>query len=140
MSGQAALTLPRSLPRAMTRRRNRKRASSLVKAVSPFVLLVVLQQKVARLAYLGADPPSVGTTRGEDTLDRGPRRGRGCPAIDHGVVDGLEDGVAVTHLGHMGPGVGGVVIHAAEHPHPAVGSGPGHGGIRLLSAGLAHRE
>ena len=50
-------------------------------------------------------------------------------AVDHGVIDGLEGGEAVPHLGHMGPGLVGVVVDQDEDPDPAVLSRPGHGGI-----------
>jgi hypothetical protein len=52
-----------------------------------------------------------------------------APAVDDGVIDRLEGGEAVADLGHMGPGLGGVVVHAGKHPHPAISSGPGHGGV-----------
>ena len=52
-----------------------------------------------------------------------------APAVDDGVIDRLEGGEAVADLGHMRPGLGGVVVHAGKHPHPAVDPGPGHGGV-----------
>ena len=51
-------------------------------------------------------------------------------AVDHGVIDGLEGGEAVAHLGHMGPGLVGVVVDEDEDPDPAVVPRPGHGGVR----------
>lgn len=45
-------------------------------------------------------------------------------ALGDGVVDRLEGREAVSHLGHMGPGLGGVVVHAGEDPTPPVVSGP----------------
>ena len=50
-------------------------------------------------------------------------------AVDHGVVDGLEGGEAVADLGHVGPGLVGVVVDEDEDPDPAVAPGPGHGGV-----------
>ena len=50
-------------------------------------------------------------------------------AVDDGVVDGLEGGEAVAHLGHVGPGLVGVVVDEDEDPDPAVVPGPGHGGV-----------
>src|SRR4029453_9361951 len=41
----------------------------------------------------------------------------------------LEGGEAVAHLGHMCPGLGGVVVDAGKDPDPAADSGPGHGGV-----------
>ena len=42
------------------------------------------------------------------------------PAVDDRIVDGLEGGEAITDLGHVRPGFGGVVVHTGEDPHPAV--------------------
>ena len=52
-----------------------------------------------------------------------------APAVGDRVVDRLEGGEAVADLGHMGPGLGGVVVDAGKDPDPAVGAGPGHGGV-----------
>ena len=52
-----------------------------------------------------------------------------APAVNDGVIDRLEGGEPVADLGHMGPGLSGVVVHAGEHPHPAIAAGPGHGGV-----------
>ena len=51
-------------------------------------------------------------------------------AVDDGVIDGLEGSEAVPHLGHMGPGLVGVVVDQDEDPDPAIGPRPGHGGVR----------
>ena len=51
------------------------------------------------------------------------------PAVDDRVVDRLEGGEPVTDLGHVRPGLGGVVIHTRKDPDPAVGTGSGHGGV-----------
>jgi hypothetical protein len=40
-----------------------------------------------------------------------------APAVDDGVVDRLEGGEAVADLGHVRPGLGGVVVDAGEHPY-----------------------
>ena len=50
-------------------------------------------------------------------------------AVDDGVIDRLEGGEAVAHLGHVGPGLVGVVVEEDEDPDPAVVPGPGHGGV-----------
>jgi hypothetical protein len=52
-----------------------------------------------------------------------------APAVDDRVIDRLQGSEAVADLGHMSPGLGGVVIHAGKDPDPAVDSGPGHGGV-----------
>ena len=52
-----------------------------------------------------------------------------APAVDDGVIDRLQGSEPVTDLGYMGPGLGGLVIDAGKHPHPAVEPGPGHGGV-----------
>jgi hypothetical protein len=52
-----------------------------------------------------------------------------APAVNDRVVDRLQGGEAVADLGHLRPGLGGVVVDAGKHPHPAVGPGPGHGGV-----------
>src|SRR5829696_3607202 len=51
------------------------------------------------------------------------------PAVNNGVIDRLEGGEAVPDLGHVGPGLGAVVVDAGEHPHPSIAAGPGHGGV-----------
>jgi hypothetical protein len=50
-------------------------------------------------------------------------------AINHGVIERAEGWRIGSHLGHMGPGLVGVVVDEDEAPHPAVGSRPGHGGV-----------
>jgi hypothetical protein len=52
------------------------------------------------------------------------------PAVNHGVIDRLEGGEAVADLGHLRPRLGGVVVDAGEHPHPAVAAGLGHRRVR----------
>ena len=49
--------------------------------------------------------------------------------IDDRVIDRLEGGEAVAHLGHVRPGFVGVVVEEHEHPHPAVVLRPGHCGV-----------
>jgi hypothetical protein len=56
-------------------------------------------------------------------------RAEAAPAVGDRVVDRLEGGEAVAHLGHMRPGLGGVVVDAGKDPDPAVDSGLGHGGV-----------
>ena len=58
-----------------------------------------------------------------------PHRRPADPAVDDRLIDGLEGGEAVADFGHVRPGLGGVVVDAGDHPHPAVAAGPGHGGI-----------
>jgi hypothetical protein len=48
---------------------------------------------------------------------------------NHRVIDRLQASKPVPDLGHVRPRLGSVVIHHTEHPHPAVSSGPGYGGI-----------
>jgi hypothetical protein len=52
-----------------------------------------------------------------------------APVVDHRVIDRLQGAVAVAVRTDVGPGLGGVVVDAAEHPHPAVVTGEGHGGV-----------
>jgi len=67
-------------------------------------------------------------------------RAQAAEAVDYGVVDGLEGGEAVAHLGHVAPGLVGVVVDEDEDPHPAVGAGPGHGAVRAPAqvGGVGH--
>jgi hypothetical protein len=51
------------------------------------------------------------------------------PVVNDGVVERLQDGEAVADLGDVRPCLGGVVVDDAEHSHPAVSPGPGHGRI-----------
>jgi hypothetical protein len=50
-------------------------------------------------------------------------------AVDDGIVDGLKGSEAIAHLGHVGPGLVGVMIEEGEHPYPSVVSGPRHSGV-----------
>jgi hypothetical protein len=49
-----------------------------------------------------------------------------APAVDDRVIERLQCGVTITEFGDVCPRLGGVVIHATEHPHPAVVASPGH--------------
>jgi hypothetical protein len=40
------------------------------------------------------------------------------PAVNDGVIDWLEGSEAVADLGHVRPGLGGVVVDAGEYPGP----------------------
>jgi len=65
-----------------------------------------------------ADRQPAGNVRLEDAVP-----------VDDGVVDRLQGGEPVPHLGHVRPGLAAVVVDQVEHPHPAVVDGPGHGGV-----------
>ena len=55
--------------------------------------------------------------------------GQATEAVDHGVVDRLQSREPITNLSDVRPRLGGGVVHADNHPHPAISPGPGHGGI-----------